>query len=146
MLEPPTRDISSAFRLPVSNVFRGQGASIAVAGRLCTGIVQVGERVRIVPGDESAVVKGAFVPLLSASCTLLSPEIAINVEEQSMRWAAAGSNVTMYLISVDPVHLGIGSVLCPTTDVVPLATLFTARIMVFDVIVPIAAGASVWLL
>jgi hypothetical protein len=72
-----------------------------------------------------------------------SLEIAINVEEQSMPWAAAGSNVTMHLTSVDPVHLGIGSVLCPTTDVVPLATLFTARIIVFDVIVPIAAGTSV---
>jgi len=47
------------------------------------------------------------------------------------------------LVSIDPVNVNIGSVLCPPTDLVPLATTFTARIVVFDIQVPITAGASV---
>ncbi|KAK0231135.1 EF Tu GTP binding domain-containing protein [Armillaria fumosa] len=124
-LEPPTRDIASPLRLPISNVFKGQSAGIGVTGRLCSGIVQVGERLRVLPGDETAAVK------------------SIEVEEQSASWAMAGSNATLFLTGIDPIHLAVGSVLCPPTDVVPLATIFTARIIIFDVQLPITAGASV---
>lgn len=47
------------------------------------------------------------------------------------------------MTAVDPLHLNIGSVLCPPNAPVPLATIFTARIIVFDIQVPITAGASV---
>lgn len=40
-------------------------------------------------------------------------------------------------------NLTIGSVLCPVNEPVPLATNFTARIIVFDIQVPITAGSSV---
>ena len=71
----------------------------------------------------------------------------IDVEEENQLWAAAGSNVTVYLTSIDPVHVNIGTVLCPLTDPIPLATVFTAQIIVFDVQVPITAGTSVsWVL
>lgn len=69
--------------------------------------------------------------------------LAIEIESESVPWAASGSNVTMYLTSIDPINLNIGSVLCPPTDLVPLATIFTARIIVFDIQVPITAGSSV---
>ena len=52
--------------------------------------------------------------------------IAIEVDEESKQWAAAGSNATLYLTNVDPIHLNIGSVLCPPSDLVPLTTSFTA--------------------
>jgi hypothetical protein len=67
----------------------------------------------------------------------------IQGETENLQWAAAGSNVTISLVSVDPVHLNIGSVLCPTDNVIPLATTFTARIIIFDVQIPITAGSSV---
>lgn len=60
-----------------------------------------------------------------------------------MPWAAAGSNATFYLIAVDPISVNIGSVLCLPDNLVPLATHFTARIIVFDIQVPITAGVSV---
>jgi len=69
--------------------------------------------------------------------------LAIELEEESVQWAAAGSNVTIYLTSIDPVHLNIGSVLCYPSEPVPLATIFTARIIVFDIQVPITSGTSV---
>jgi elongation factor 1 alpha-like protein len=68
---------------------------------------------------------------------------AIEIQDASVPWAAAGSNATLYLTAIDSVNLNIGSVLCPPGDLVPLATHFTARIIVFDIQVPITAGASV---
>lgn len=65
------------------------------------------------------------------------------MDEESVPWAAAGSNATLYLTAVDSVHFHIGDVLCSTTDLISLATSFTARIIVFDIQVPITAGASV---
>ncbi|KAJ7095088.1 EF Tu GTP binding domain-containing protein [Mycena belliarum] len=124
-LEPPSRDITAPVRIPVSNIFKGQGSGMSVAGRLLSGVVQVGERLRILPGDETAVVK------------------SIEVEENNVPWAAAGSNLTLALVSVDSIQLTIGSVLCPPTDPVPLATIFTARIIIFDIQVPIISGAMV---
>lgn len=56
-LEPPTRDINAPLRFPIANVFKGQQSGIAVSGRICGGLVQVGERLRVLPGDETAVVR-----------------------------------------------------------------------------------------
>ena len=67
----------------------------------------------------------------------------ISSEGDSIPWAAAGQTVTLYMTSVDPIHLNVGSILCPPTAVVPLATVFTARIIVFDITMPITAGTSV---
>ncbi|KAG8964732.1 Hsp70 suppressor, GTPase facilitates ribosomal subunit dissociation [Tulasnella sp. 419] len=128
-LTPPARPIDSPLRFPVSNVFKGGGGTVSsgigVSGRLVTGVVQVGEKVRILPGDETAVVR------------------TIEYDEKLVPWAAAGSNITLYLANVDPLQLSVGSVLCPPTDIVPLASSFVAQVIVFDVKVPITAGAAV---
>ena len=63
-VEVPTRPYESAFRIPVSNVFKGQTAvasGVAVSGRLCSGVVQVGDRVRAVPGDEVATIRSETI-------------------------------------------------------------------------------------
>ncbi|KAI0069143.1 EF Tu GTP binding domain-containing protein [Artomyces pyxidatus] len=125
ILQSPARDIYAPLRFPIFNVFKGTSSSTGVSGRICGGIVQVGERLRILPGDETAIVR------------------SIETESESRPWAAAGSNVTLYLTAVDPIQLNIGSVLCPTTDVITLASVFSARIIVFDIQVPILAGTSV---
>lgn len=56
-LIPPVRDITSPLRFPISNVFKQHNMGAAVSGRLCGGIVQVGEKLRVLPGDETAIVK-----------------------------------------------------------------------------------------
>jgi elongation factor 1 alpha-like protein len=68
---------------------------------------------------------------------------AIETETDRVQWAAAGTNVTLYLTEIDPIHLDTGRVLCPQTHPVELASAFTARIIVFDIQVPILAGTSV---
>lgn len=125
-LDPPVRDVTTSLRIPIANVFKSQGSgAVSVSGRLIAGIVQTGERLRVLPGDESAIVK------------------SIEVEDKLVPWAAAGSNATLNLTGIEAINLGIGSVLCPLTDLIPLVTVFTARIIVFDIQVPITAGTSV---
>ncbi|CDO74289.1 hypothetical protein BN946_scf184663.g10 [Trametes cinnabarina] len=89
-LEPPTRDINAPLRFPISNVFKGQTSGICVSGRVCGGVIVVGERLRIIPGDESATVK------------------AIDSDGDNLPWAGAGSNVNLTLTGVDPISLSIG--------------------------------------
>jgi elongation factor 1 alpha-like protein len=65
------------------------------------------------------------------------------VDEDSAPYAVAGQNVTLYLSGIDPIHLGIGTVLCPTHYPVPMVSTFTAQILVFDVQSPIITGTAV---
>ncbi|KAL1743563.1 P-loop containing nucleoside triphosphate hydrolase protein, partial [Schizophyllum fasciatum] len=124
-LEPPTRDITAPLRIPIANVFKGSTSGTAVSGRICGGIVQVGDRVRALPGDETAYVK------------------SIETEEENIVWAASGSNVTLYLTNIDPIHLNIGTVLCLPHEPVPLSAKFSARIIVFDIEIPITTGTTI---
>ncbi|KXN87962.1 HBS1-like protein [Leucoagaricus sp. SymC.cos] len=127
-MEPPARDYANVFRLPISNIFKSQSTSgVYVAGRIASGVIQVGEKVRATPGDDTVtgVVK------------------SIEVEDAPVNWAMAGTNATISLTNIDPVNLSIGSVLCYPGEAVALAGVFTARIIVFDIAVPITAGASV---
>src|ERR1700753_1297716 len=73
----------------------------------------------------------------------LTGSLAIGVEDEYVPWAAAGSNLTLSLVSIDPMQLAVGSMLCSPADSVPLASSFTARILIFDIQVPIIAGAMV---
>jgi elongation factor 1 alpha-like protein len=69
--------------------------------------------------------------------------LAIEVDEDSAPYAVAGQNVTLYLSGIDPIHLAIGTVLCPTHQPVPIVNTFTAQILVFDVSSPIITGTAV---
>jgi elongation factor 1 alpha-like protein len=72
-VEVPKRPYETPFRIPLSNVFKGQTAvasGVAVSGRLCSGIVQVGDRVRSVPGDEVGTIRSESI--LESSGNVLS--------------------------------------------------------------------------
>ncbi|KAM0791514.1 hypothetical protein ACM66B_005965 [Microbotryomycetes sp. NB124-2] len=127
-LDVPKRALDAPLRIPVSNVFRGQSATasgLAVSGRVETGIVQAGERLCALPGDESGVVR------------------ALEVDGELVPYAVAGSNITVFLSGIDILQLNVGSVLCPPHQPVPVASSFTAQIMVFDLKYPMTAGYSV---
>ena len=67
--------------------------------------------------------------------------IELDAERQS--WASAGQNATVYLADIDAIYLSVGCVLCPPSHPIPLAAVFSAQIVVFDVKVPITAGTAV---
>lgn len=51
--------------------------------------------------------------------------------------------MTLYLSGIDPIHLAIGTVLCPTSAPVRLVNQFQAQILTFDLQTPIIAGTAV---
>ncbi|KAK0521299.1 hypothetical protein OC835_006932 [Tilletia horrida] len=127
-LEPPSRQLRAPLRMPLTNVFKGQTAiasGIGAAGRILSGVIQVGDRLRALPGDETAVVR------------------AIEVDEEQVPWAVAGTNLTLYLSAIDQVHVNIGTVLCTPGAEVPISSTFTAQILVFEPSYPLVAGAQV---
>ncbi|CAO1617504.1 unnamed protein product [Sympodiomycopsis kandeliae] len=126
-LDPPSREVDGSLRLPLTNVFRGQTAissGVAAAGRVTSGLIAVGDRVRVVPGDETATVR------------------AIEQDAESVPWAVAGSSVTAYLAGIDEIHLAVGSILCPVSDPIKLSTNLTVQLLVFDPTYPILTGSS----
>lgn len=127
-LEPPARQLDSPLRLPVTNVFKGQTAiasGVAVSGRVVSGIVQIGDRVRPVPGDESGIVR------------------AIEVDTESVPWAVAGANATVYLSGIDQIQISVGAVLCSPSAPIALCSSFLAQILVFEPTYPLVAGTSI---
>ncbi|RKP38665.1 P-loop containing nucleoside triphosphate hydrolase protein [Dimargaris cristalligena] len=149
-LAPPTRTLEGAFRLSVSDFFRGsllggtthnQAASIAatipvgsaasggttgttvtVSGRVESGSVRVGERLALVPGLEIGTVK------------------AIDHLDNLVQWAAAGDSILMTVQGIDLTQYSVGSVLCPRDHPIPTTSRFEAQIVVFETKVPITQG------
>jgi elongation factor 1 alpha-like protein len=69
-VEVPERPYASPLRVPLSNVFKGQTAiasGVAVQGRLASGIVQVGDSVRAMPGDVMATVRSKCTAVLTST-------------------------------------------------------------------------------
>ncbi|KAL7424238.1 hypothetical protein Q5752_001824 [Cryptotrichosporon argae] len=127
-VEVPARPYDRPLRIPVSNVFKGQTAvasGIAVSGRLCSGVLQVGDVLRAVPGDGVATVR------------------TIELDDEPAPYAVAGQNATLYLSGIDPIQLTIGSVLCPPSYPPRLVSRFVAHILVFDLSSPIVPGTAV---
>ena len=55
----PERPVGKPLRLTVNDIFKGPGG-LCVAGRIETGMIQVGDRVSIQPLGEVATVKGSI--------------------------------------------------------------------------------------
>ncbi|OZJ06376.1 hypothetical protein BZG36_00737 [Bifiguratus adelaidae] len=126
--DPPVRNVEKHFRLGVSDFFKGgigSGGGVSVAGRIDAGTVQIGDQVMCVPGGELGTVK------------------AVEVNDQSVKWAVAGDTLLMTLSGLDILQLSPGCVLCDPLAPVPVAKLFKAQIVTFDIKIPITLGYPV---
>jgi len=127
-LAVPERALEAPLRIPVANVFRGQTSGLSglgVSGRIESGIVQVGERLAVLPGDETGVVKN------------------IEVDGETVDYAVAGANVTLYLAAIDPIWVNVGCVLCEPSRPIPLASAIVAQIVAFELKFPLTAGSAI---
>ncbi|CAH1286544.1 unnamed protein product [Diabrotica balteata] len=121
----PDRPISKPFRLSINDVFKGTGTSFCVSGRIETGTLSVGDKVLVCPNREAAVVK------------------SLAIEEASKTVVFAGDQVTVALSGVEMQNVSVGNILCDPQSPVQVASKFLARIVVFNVTVPITKGFSV---
>ena len=59
--KPSERGTNRPFRLPISDVFKGQRGGLSVGGKLEGGAVKVGAPVRVMPSNEVATVRSIEV-------------------------------------------------------------------------------------
>nr|WRK57540.1 Hbs1 protein [Recilia dorsalis] len=121
----PERPVAKPLRISVNDVFKGTGSGFCVAGRVETGMVQAGDKLLVLPQNEVATVK------------------AISIEEVSTPTAFAGDSMSLTIANYDQQNMAVGYVLCDPTSPVPVTAKFEARIVVFNITVPITKGFSV---
>ncbi|KAK7079318.1 HBS1-like protein [Halocaridina rubra] len=124
-LKVPERGVSRPVRMCISDVYKGQGSNMCVGGRLDTGYVQNGDRLLLLPQGNVLNVKG------------------VQADNAAPSTAFAGDHVTLTLGGVDPSVLHIGDFLCDPTKPIPLVNRCQARIVVFNIAVPLIRGTQV---
>ncbi|XP_071501814.1 uncharacterized protein [Diadema antillarum] len=124
-LKPPKRSIDRSLRLCVSDVFKGMGSGVSVSGKVETGYLQTGEKIIVMPAGENGLIKG------------------ISVHDEDARWACAGDHTTIVVTGVDQMNLTIGSVICNYQDPIKATTRFQARVVIFNIEVPLTKGFPV---
>ncbi|XP_034946876.1 HBS1-like protein [Chelonus insularis] len=121
----PERPLMKPFRLSVNDIFKGTGSGFCVSGHIETGMVAVGDKVLLLPRNESGVVKG------------------ISIDENSLTTAFAGDHVALTLSGIDQPNVGIGDILCNPHKPVPVTSCFEAHVVIFAVAIPITKGLPV---
>ncbi|XP_063165796.1 HBS1-like protein isoform X3 [Candoia aspera] len=125
--KPPQRSIDKPFRLCVSDVFKDQGSGFCVTGKIEAGYVQVGERLLVMPPNETCTVKG------------------IALHEQPVDWAAAGDHVSLTLTGMDIIKINVGCIFCCPKEPIKICTRFRARVLIFNIEIPVTKGFPVLL-
>ncbi|XP_075159400.1 translation elongation factor EF-1alpha (GTPase) HBS1 [Haematobia irritans] len=123
----PERSIDKPFRMSVSDIFKGTGSGFCISGRIETGVLCVNDRVLVGSLREQGQVKSLLI------------------DELSQNTVFAGDQVTVTLSGVDINNMMVGSILCAPQHPIPVTTRFQARILVFNVKVPITIGFPVLL-
>ncbi|XP_042360035.1 LOW QUALITY PROTEIN: HBS1-like protein [Plectropomus leopardus] len=123
----PQRSIDKPFRLCVSDVFKDQGSGFCVTGKIEAGYIQTGERILAMPPNETCTVKG------------------ITLHDEALDWAAAGDHVSLTVTGMDIIKINVGCVFCDPKEPIRVCTRFRARILLFNIEVPITQGFPILL-
>ncbi|XP_051031330.1 HBS1-like protein isoform X1 [Phodopus roborovskii] len=125
--KPPQRAIDKPFRLCVSDVFKDQGSGFCVTGKIEAGYIQTGDRLLAMPPNETCTAKG------------------ITLHDEPVDWAAAGDHVSLTLVGMDIIKINVGCIFCGPKEPIKACTRFRARILIFNIEVPITKGFPVLL-
>ncbi|XP_055708456.1 protein HBS1 isoform X2 [Phlebotomus papatasi] len=123
----PERSVEKPFRMSVNDIFKGTGSGLCISGRIETGVVCLNDKILVCPLREQAQVKG------------------IQIDEVSHNSGFAGDQVSITLSGADISNISVGHMLCDMANPVPVAQRIRARIVVFNVRVPITIGFPVLL-
>ncbi|KFB53625.1 AGAP002603-PA-like protein [Anopheles sinensis] len=123
----PERAIDKPFRMSVADIFKGTGSGFCICGRIESGVVCINDKLLVCPSKEQAVVKN------------------ITIDELPQQTAFAGDQISLTLANIDISNVAVGYILSSIYHPVPLATRILARIVVFNIKVPITMGYPVLL-
>ncbi|XP_067398365.1 HBS1-like protein isoform X3 [Emydura macquarii macquarii] len=123
----PQRSVDKPFRLCVSDVFKDQGSGFCVTGKIEAGYIQTGDRLLAMPPNETCTAKG------------------ITLHDEPVDWAAAGDHVSLTLTGMDIIKINVGCIFCGLKEPIKACTRFRARVLIFNIEVPVTKGFPVLL-
>lgn len=113
--------------MSINDIFKGTGSGFCLSGRIETGVLCTNDKILVCPLKEQAIVKTITIDDVQKSCGFAGDQISIQVS------------------GIDTANLSIGCILCDINNVIPIATRIQARIVVFNINVPITMGFPVLL-
>lgn len=109
-----------------------------------TGVVNVGDKVLICPNKEHAIAKSIVIDDNAKVVAFAGDLTAVNIDFSILKWVGfSGDQATITLSGIEIQNVSIGNVLCDPHQPVPVSNKFEARIVVFNIAIPITKGYSV---
>ncbi|CAH0722858.1 unnamed protein product, partial [Brenthis ino] len=121
----PQRPVSKPLRMSINDIFKGTGSGFCVAGRIENGVINKGDKVLVCPTKEIAEVR------------------SLSINDLVSNVAFAGDQVSVTLSGVEMQNVSTGYILSDPIQQVPVTSRFEARLVVFNVKVPITKGFPV---
>jgi elongation factor 1-alpha len=117
-LDVPEKPTSLALRMPVQDVYNITGIGVVPVGRIETGVLKVGDKIKAMPGRDGTGVVG--------ECK------TIEMHHEQMKEAIPGDNVGISVRGFGKKDLARGDVIGPESNPPTVVTEFTGQIVVLN--------------
>ena len=126
LFESPKKPTNLPLRLPIQDVYNITGIGTVPVGKIVTGILKVGQKVKILPGREGKGIDGEVK--------------SIEMHHEQLKEAPAGDNVGLNIRGIGKKDIARGDVICDAVNPATMATEFTGQIAVINHPTVIAKG------
>ena len=116
--EEPKKPTSLPMRMPIQDVYEITGIGTVPVGKIETGIMKVGQKVKILPGRSGKGIDGEIR--------------SIEMHHEQLQEAPAGDNVGINIRGVGKKDIARGDVICEASKPATMASEFTAQIAVIN--------------
>ncbi|HJX50826.1 MAG TPA: translation elongation factor EF-1 subunit alpha [Candidatus Nanoarchaeia archaeon] len=114
----PSLPTNLAMRMPVQDVYEITGIGTVPVGKIETGIMKTGMKVKVLPGRTGTGIEGELK--------------TIEMHHESMSEATAGDNVGVNIRGVGKKDIARGDVICDASNPIPIVEEFIATITVIN--------------
>jgi len=118
LFSPPELPTNLPMRMPCQDVYEITGIGTVPVGKIETGIMKVGQKVKVLPGRTGKGIEGEVK--------------TIEMHHESMSEAVAGDNVGINIRGVGKKDIARGDVICDAAKPVPVVEEFLATITVIN--------------
>jgi len=126
LFEPPKKPTELPLRMPIQDVYEITGIGTVPVGKIETGIMKVGQKVRILPGRTGKGIDGEIR--------------SIEMHHEQLKESPAGDNVGVNIRGIGKKDIARGDVICAGDKPATIASEFTAQIAVINHPTVIAKG------
>ncbi len=118
LFSPPESPTGLPMRMPVQDVYEITGIGTVPVGKIETGIMKVGQKVKVLPGRTGEGIEGEVK--------------TIEMHHENLPEALAGDNVGINVRGVGKKDLARGDVICDAVQPIPVVEEFIAQVAVIN--------------